>query len=103
MECDGMSVIIELAIFPMDKGESVSPYVARVLDLIKNSGLPFQLNPMGTCIEGQWEEVMALVNQCFQALQKDSNRIYMTLKADYRKNTSGRIQGKVASVQGKMK
>lgn len=98
-----MSIIVELAIFPMDKGESVSPYVARVLDVVQKSGLPYKLNPMGTCIEGHWEEVMALVDQCFHTMQKDSNRIYMTIKADYRKGTSGRLQGKVTSVQKKMK
>ena len=98
-----MSVIVELSIFPMDKGESLSPYVARALKTIQDSGLPYELNPMGTCVEGEWDEVMALVDRCFQALQKDCNRISLALKADYRKGPAGRMKGKVASVKEKLK
>jgi uncharacterized protein (TIGR00106 family) len=98
-----MSVIVEFSIFPMDKGESLSPYVARALKIIQGSGLPYGLNPMGTCVEGEWKEVMALVDRCFQELQKDCNRINLSLKADYRKGPAGRLNGKVASVQEKLK
>ena len=98
-----MSVIVEFSIFPMDKGESLSPYVARALKLIQDSGLPYELNPMGTCVEGEWNEVMSLVDRCFQALEKDCNRISLSLKADYRKGPSGRMKSKVASVGQKLK
>ncbi len=98
-----MSTIVEFSIFPLDKGESLSPYVARALKLIQDSGLPFELNPMGTCVEGEWQEVMALVNRCFQALEKDCNRINLSLKADYRKGPTGRMKSKVASVREKLK
>lgn len=97
-----MSVIVEIAIFPTDKGESVSPYVARAIKIIRASGLPHEMNPMGTCIEGQWEEVMGVVGRCFQELKKDSNRIYMTIKADYRKGQSDRLKGKLTSVKEKL-
>ncbi len=98
-----MSVIVEFSIFPLDKGESLSPYVARALKMIQDSGLPYELNPMGTCVEGDWHDVMALVNRCFQALEKDCNRISLSLKADYRKGPSGRMKSKVKSVGEKLK
>jgi uncharacterized protein (TIGR00106 family) len=98
-----MSTIVEFSIFPLDKGESLSPYVARALKLIQDSGLPYELNPMGTCVEGEWQEVMALVSRCFQALEKDCNRINLSLKADYRRGPTGRMQSKVASVREKLK
>ena len=98
-----MSVIIEFSIFPLDKGESLSPYVARALKIIQDSGLPYELNPMGTCVEGEWNEVMTLVDECFQELQKDCNRINLSLKADYRKGPSRRLKGKVESVKAKLK
>ncbi len=97
-----MSTIIEFSIFPMDKGESLSPYVARALKLIQDSGLPYELNPMGTCVEGDWGEVMALVDRCFQALEKDCNRINLSLKADYRKGPAGRMERKKVSVKEKL-
>jgi len=98
-----MSVIVEFSIFPMDKGESLSPYVARALKLIQDSGLPYELNPMGTCVEGEWNDVMSLVARCFQELQRDCNRISLSLKADYRKGASGRMKRKVESVKEKLK
>lgn len=94
-----MSVIVELSVFPMDKGVSVSPYVARAVKIIQGSGLPYESNPMGTCIEGQWPEVLKVVDQCFKDLQNDCDRIYLTIKADYRKDRSNGLSGKMASVE----
>jgi uncharacterized protein YqgV (UPF0045/DUF77 family) len=48
-----MSVIVELALFPLDKGQSVGIYVARAVGIIRASGLACQLTPMGSCIEGE--------------------------------------------------
>ena len=98
-----MSVIVEFSIFPMDKGKSLSPYVARAIKMIQDSGLPYELNPMGTCVEGEWSDVMALVDRCFQELEKDCNRINLALKADYRKGPAGRLKSKIASVKEKLK
>ncbi len=97
-----MSVIIEISIFPTDKGTSVSPYVARVLNIIQDSGLPYLLTPMGTCIEGEWSAVMAVVDKCFQELKTDCNRVYLSLKADYRKGRTDGLHRKVASVKAKL-
>ena len=97
-----MSVIINFSIFPLDKGESLSNYVARAIKIIDDSGLPYELTSMGTSIEGEWAEVMSVVDKCFQAFEKDCNRVYLALKADYRKGPGGRIKGKVESVKRKL-
>ena len=94
-----MSVIVELTVFPLDKGQSVGAFVARAVGLIRQSGLACQLTPMGTCIEGEWDEVMAVVDQCFQALAKDSDRVYLTLKADWRRGRKCGMQEKTDSVE----
>jgi uncharacterized protein (TIGR00106 family) len=97
-----MSVIVDFSLFPMDKGESLSPYVVRSIRIIQESGLPYEFHSMGTSIEGEWEEVMAVVNRCFEAMRKDCNRVNLSLKADYRKGPSGRMQRKVESVKEKL-
>ncbi|MDZ4164416.1 MAG: MTH1187 family thiamine-binding protein [Smithellaceae bacterium] len=97
-----MSVIVELSIFPMDKGSSLSPYVSRAVRIVKESGLPYQLGPMGTCIEGEWAEVMAVVNKCLEELKKDSSRIIINMRADYQAGKNGRLEGKVRSVEEKL-
>ncbi len=86
----------------MDKGESVGQYVARCVEVIEASGLPYQLGPLGTTIEGEWREVMEVVNRCYEALEPDCNRIAATLKMDWRRGRTGGIEQKVRSVREKM-
>ncbi|MDX9745440.1 MAG: MTH1187 family thiamine-binding protein [Syntrophales bacterium] len=93
-----MSVLIDFSIFPVDKGSSVSAYVSRVVQVIRGSGIDFQVGPMGTCIEGSWGEVWPLIDRCFKTLATDSDRIYLTIKGDFRRGASGRIEGKVKAV-----
>ncbi|HIJ56983.1 MAG TPA: MTH1187 family thiamine-binding protein [Deltaproteobacteria bacterium] len=97
-----MSVIVDFAIFPMDKGESLSPYVARAIKVINESGLPHKLHPMGSCIEGEWEEVIGVVTKCLKEMEKDCNRINVNFKADYRKGEPGRMDRKIESVESKL-
>lgn len=92
-------LLAEFSIWPMDKGESVGVYVARCLDIVDRSGLPYKLGPLGTCIEGEWTEVMAVIQQCQEALAKDCNRVTCTVKMDWRKGHAGRLQSKVVSVE----
>ncbi len=94
-----MSVIVELSLFPVDQGMSLSAYVARAVGIVRQSGLAHVLTPMGTCIEGEWDEVQAVVDACFKAVAKDSDRVYLTLKADWRRGRTGGLAGKTASVE----
>ncbi|RLD15858.1 thiamine-binding protein [candidate division KSB1 bacterium] len=92
-------VMVEFSMFPLDKGESLSPYVARILDVIDRSGVTYRLNPMGTVLEGDYDEVMNVVRACFKELEKDCSRISMTLKMDYRKTNESRLNKKVAKLE----
>ena len=87
---------------PLGKGESVGEYVSRSLEIIDQSGVQYRLNPMGTVLEGEWDEVMDVVSQCYERMRKDCNRISCTIKVDYRKGKSGRLSGKVASVENRL-
>jgi uncharacterized protein (TIGR00106 family) len=96
-------VLLEFSMSPLGKGESVGKYVARSLDIIDKSGVPYCLNPMGTVLEGEWDDVIAVVTQCYERMKKDCNRISCTMKVDYRKGHSGRLQSKIASVEKTLK
>lgn len=85
-------VLMEFSMAPAGQGESVSAYVARILDVIDRSGLPYQLTPMGTIVEGEWDACMALVTACFRELERDCNRIAVNLKVDWRAGPAGRLQ-----------
>jgi uncharacterized protein (TIGR00106 family) len=95
-------LLAEISMWPMDKGESVGQYVARLLDVIDRSGLPYKLGPLGTCIEGDYDAVMAVIKQCHEALASDCNRIACTIKMDWRKGNQGAIEKKVKSVEQKV-
>ena len=92
-------LLAELSIWPMDKGVSVGPFVARALDVIDRSGLAYKVGPLGTCIEGEYDAVMAVVRQCHEALWADSDRVMCSMKMDWRRDAVGRINGKVDSVE----
>lgn len=95
-------VMLEFSMFPTTQGESKSRYVARILDIIDRSGLPYQLTPMGTIIEGEWNEVMGVVTRCFEALEPDCPRINTQIKIDYRAGAESRMKAKVESVESRL-
>ncbi len=96
-------VLLEFSMSPLNKGESVSPYVARSLDIIDRSGVPYRLNPMGTVLEGEWDEVFGVVRQCYETMKKDCDRISTVIKVDYRKGSKGRLSSKMESVEKRLK
>ena len=96
-------VLLEFSMSPLGKGESVSTYVSRSLEIIDQSGVEYRLNPMGTVLEGEWDEVFHVVRQCYERMKKDCNRVSCTIKVDYRKGHKGRLSGKVASVEKRLK
>jgi uncharacterized protein (TIGR00106 family) len=95
-------VLLEFSMFPLDKGESVSPYVARSVDIIDRSGLAYQTHAMGTLLEGEMDQVLDVVRRCYEAMAIDCNRIECSIKIDARKAAPGRLQAKVASVEQKL-
>ncbi len=95
-------VLLQFSMSPMDKGESVSDYVSRSLDIISNSGVAYKLGPMGTCLEGEWDDVMGVIKECYEKMSSDCNRITCSIKIDYRKDKSGRLDSKMAAVEQKL-
>lgn len=92
-------VLLEFAMAPHGQGDSLGPYVARILDVIDRSGVRYQLTPMGTILEGDWEEVMSVVTACFKALEADCPRIGVNLKVDYRAGPQSRMRSKIETVE----
>lgn len=94
-----MSVLALVSIAPLDKGASVGDYVARALDVIDASGVAYQLGPMGTTLEGTWDEVMGVIKACHDALIDDCERVSVLVKIDSRPGKDGRLTSKAESVE----
>ncbi|MEA3417864.1 MAG: MTH1187 family thiamine-binding protein [Campylobacterota bacterium] len=98
-----MSALVEFAMFPTEKTESKSAFVARVLDIVDKSELTYQLTPMGTIIEAETVgEVFSVIEAAYAELQVDCSRIYSAIKIDYREGPVGRLNKKVGSVEKKL-
>lgn len=95
-------VLLEFAMSPGGKGESVSEWVARILDVIDRTGVTYQLTPMGTILEGDFDAVMQVVTACYRALEPDCPRISMNLKMDYRRGPDSRLKSKTAKIEQRL-
>lgn len=93
--------------FPTDKGESVSPYVSKIIKMIDESGHNYKLTPMGTIVEAEtMEEILAVVHRAYELLEPDCKRVYSAIKLDIRQGASNCLEGKVKAVEehiGKVK
>jgi uncharacterized protein (TIGR00106 family) len=94
-----MAILLEFSMAPLGAGESVGKQVAGSLDVIDRSGLRYCLKPMGTVIEGEWDEVMGVVRECLERMSQDCNRVTCTIKFDWRKGATGRLESKIESVR----
>jgi len=98
-----MSVLLELAMFPTDKGASVSSYVARIIGMFDRKGLDYRLTPMGTIIEtDDLQSGLEAIADAYAELEPDCARVYATVKLDIRKGKAGRLTQKIESVEKKM-
>ena len=97
-------MLVEFSITPIDKmGESLSEYIAKTINIIKKSGLQYELHAMGTIVEGDAEEVFDLIKKCHLNMTRFSDRVSTSIKIDDRKGAIRRLKGKVASVENKLK
>ena len=98
-----MNVIIDLCIVPIGVGVSVSKYIARCQQVLKESNLTYSMHAYGTNIEGEWDTVMAAVKRCHEEVHAmGAPRISTTIKLGTRTDRSQTMEDKVVSVQEKM-
>ncbi|MES9990508.1 MAG: MTH1187 family thiamine-binding protein [Candidatus Thiodiazotropha sp.] len=99
-----MSVILELSIFPLDRGESVSAEVSQVVKMIKNSGVAYRLTAMGTLIEtSNIADALTIVEKATGLLHDiGSQRVYAAIKIDSRPERKHGLQEKLRSIKQKI-
>lgn len=94
--------MVEFSIVPLGKGASVSAVVARVLKIVVDSGIPYKANPMGTVVEGEWDELMDLIRKCHGEAMQDAGRVVTNIKVDDYKGKGPRLEAKLESVEQKL-
>ncbi|MEV0582168.1 MTH1187 family thiamine-binding protein [Nonomuraea sp. NPDC050310] len=92
-------MIIAFSITPLGVGEAVAEPVARAVRVVRESGLPNRTDAMFTTIEGDWDEVMAVVKHAVDAVAEVAPRVSLVLKADLRPGVTDAMTTKLESLE----
>lgn len=92
-------MLVELTMTPLGRGTHLGQDLAVALTLIDESGLPYCLTPTGTCIEGEWDEVMTLVKRCHDRMRASSTRVLTTVRIDDESGVTRKLSENIKSVE----
>ena len=92
-------MIAAFSITPLGAGESVSASVADAVRIVRDSGLPNETNAMFTNVEGEWDEVMALIKSCVEKVGESAPRVSVVIKIDQRLGVTDGLHAKVDAVE----
>ncbi len=92
-------MIVAFSVSPTGGDASVGAAVAEAIRVVRASGLPNETNAMFTNIEGEWDDVMAVVKQAVDAVAAVSDRVSLVLKADIRPGYTGQLTAKVQRIE----
>jgi len=92
-------MLVAFSITPLGLGEDVGEPVAKAVRVVRASGLPNHTDSMFTTIEGEWDEVMAVIKAAVDAVAEMAPRVGLTLKADIRPGVRNAMTAKVEAVE----
>jgi uncharacterized protein (TIGR00106 family) len=99
-----MNAIVEFTVIPIGTGVSLSAYVAACERILAESRLSYELHANGTNVEGEWDEVMAVIKRCHEVLHgMGVPRLSTLVKIGTRTDRDQKMEEKVASVREKLK
>ena len=94
-------MLVELSILPLSGDGHLSDELAEVLKLVDAYGLPYQLTPTATCIEGTWNETMELVRQCHERVRLKSSHVVTMIRIEDEEGETDKLNRNVTSVEQK--
>ncbi|MEY2405209.1 MAG: hypothetical protein QOG39_125 [Acidimicrobiaceae bacterium] len=95
-------MIAAFSITPLGAGDSVSASVAEAVRLVRASGLPNETNAMFTNVEGEWDEVMALIKHCVEKVGETAPRVSVVIKLDHRPGAVDALHHKVEAIEARL-
>ena len=96
-------MIAAFSITPLGAEESVADLVAEAVRIVRESGLPSETNAMFTNVEGEWDEVMAVIKACVERLAEAAPRVGVVIKIDHRPGVTGALRSKVEAVEQRLR
>ena len=95
-------MLVAFSVTPLGAGDSVGDLVAEAVRVVRASGLPNRTDAMFTTVEGEWDEVMAVVKQAVDAVAAHAPRVSVSLKADIRPGVADALHGKVEHIERRL-
>jgi uncharacterized protein (TIGR00106 family) len=92
-------MLIAFSVTPLGVGEGVGEIVAEAVRVVRASGLPNQTDSMFTTIEGDWDEVMAVLKDAVDAVAARAPRVSLVMKADIRPGVTDGLTSKVETIE----
>jgi len=92
-------MLASFSVVPMDVPGGVKHLIAEALKIVDSSGLPYELGPMHTTLEGEPEQVMEVIMRCHRRILELAPRVLTSITLDDRRGATGRLQGKVRDVE----
>ena len=92
-------MLVAFSVTPLGTGESVGDLVAEAVRVVRESGLPNRTDAMFTTVEGEWDEVMAVIKRAVDAVAAKAPRVSVVLKADVRPGVTDAMTTKVATIE----
>jgi uncharacterized protein (TIGR00106 family) len=96
-------MLVAFSVTPIGVGEDVADYVADAVRVVRESGLPNRTDAMFTTVEGDWDEVMAVVKRAVDVVAATAPRVSVSLKADIRPGVTGALDAKVEAVERRLR
>jgi len=91
-------MLVQFSIYPM-QSEHLSKDIARVIETLEATGLDYRLGPMSTAVEGDWDQVLAAIRSCHEAVARNHDRVITTVVIDDRKHQPHHLADMIASVE----
>jgi uncharacterized protein (TIGR00106 family) len=93
------SMLAEVSITPLGHGNHLSKDLGEILRTIDDSGLSYCLTPSGTCIEGNWDEVMELVKRCHEQARLNSSHVLTTVRIEDEQGAGDKLNENITAVE----
>ncbi len=95
-------MLVQLSVIPLRGGRHISDEVAEVIKIIDASGLPYQLGPSATCIEGDWNTVMPVIQRCHDTVRSLSSHVITLITIEDEQGKDNKLTSNMTAVENRI-
>ena len=92
-------MLAEFSIYPLGQTRHLSKDIAQIMQTLGETGLHFELGPLSTAVEGDWDDVLNAIQKCHRKMVEAHDRVITTITIDECKSGQHRLSEMVASVK----